>query len=89
MQVPLVMACCHVQIRVQIGGRTYQQKEIDDKEPRKDMWGKLSENDQKLDHWTQKEKGDKAITKERYLDFRDSESTTATLNFRIEGMKVR
>lgn len=76
---------------VKMGCRTYKEDELDsalrEAKLRHDMYEKMIEIDQ--DEPTPEERKAKAITKPRYMIWRETVSSTASLSFRIEGMRLK
>lgn len=79
---PCVMDC-------KMGVRTYLEEELTKARrkpaPRPDMYQKMIEVDPAAPTLEENEK--KAVTKPRYMQWRETISSTATLGFRIEGVK--
>uniref|UniRef100_A0AAQ4QD13 Kinase n=1 Tax=Gasterosteus aculeatus aculeatus TaxID=481459 RepID=A0AAQ4QD13_GASAC len=81
---PCVMDC-------KMGVRTYLEEELTKARkkpsPRPDMYQKMVEVEPEAP--TPEETLQKVVTKPRYMQWRETISSTATLGFRIEGVKVR
>lgn len=76
---------------VKMGIRTYREDELDkallETKLRPDMFNKMIEIDQ--NEPTEEEKSAQAITKPRYMIWRETISSTAKLAFRIEAMRLK
>ncbi|MFH4973877.1 hypothetical protein AB6A40_000586 [Gnathostoma spinigerum] len=71
---------------VKMGTRTFLECEVKNEKLRSDLYEKMIAID--ANEPTEEEHLAKAITKLRYMQFRESESSTATLGFRIEAAKT-
>lgn len=74
---------------IKMGCRTYKEEEIASNEfkLRPDMYDKMIEVDQ--NEPTAEEKKIRAVTKPRYMIWRETVSSTASLGFRIEAMRLK
>lgn len=74
---------------IKMGCRTYREDELTTSESklRPDMYNKMIEVDQ--DEPTAEEKKVRAVTKPRYMIWRETVSSTASLGFRIEAMRLK
>jgi len=76
---------------VKMGCRTYEERELDcalrESKLRHDMYDKMVEIDE--NEPTANEKTLRAITKPRYMIWRETVSSTASLGFRVEGMRLQ
>ncbi|KRZ25385.1 Inositol-trisphosphate 3-kinase A, partial [Trichinella pseudospiralis] len=70
---------------VKIGTRTFLESEVNNPAKRADLYKKMIAIDG--NEPTEEEHADKAITKLRYMQFRERESSTAEFGFRIEAIK--
>ncbi|KAI1725237.1 inositol polyphosphate kinase domain-containing protein [Ditylenchus destructor] len=71
---------------IKMGQRTFLMSEVSNKTKRTDLYKKMVDIDP--NEPTEEENADKAITKLRYMKFRERESSTATLGFRIEAAQL-
>ncbi|KAK3082774.1 hypothetical protein FSP39_005074 [Pinctada imbricata] len=71
---------------IKIGKRTFLESEVKNPLLRKDLYEKMVSLDPKAP--TTEESEQKAITKLRYMQFRERESSTAELGFRIEALRM-
>ena len=71
---------------IKMGTRTFLESEVNNDKPRSDLYAKMI----KLNKYapTAYENEIKAVTKLRYMKFRESVSSSSNLGFRIEGFKV-
>ncbi|KAL1132175.1 hypothetical protein AAG570_010132, partial [Ranatra chinensis] len=72
---------------VKMGTRTFLEEEVSNEVPRPDLYLKMVAVDPEAP--TAREKRDQAVTKLRYMTFRERQSSTCRLGFRIEAMKFR
>lgn len=76
---------------VKMGYRTYREEELykalRESQLRHDMFDKMIEVDE--NEPTEEERRLRAVTKPRYMIWRESVSSTASLGFRIEGMRLK
>lgn len=71
---------------IKIGTRTFLESEVKNPVLRRDLYEKMIELDP--DAPTPDEREQQAITKLRYMQFREQESSTAEFGFRIEALRV-
>ncbi|XP_035218983.1 inositol-trisphosphate 3-kinase homolog isoform X1 [Stegodyphus dumicola] len=71
---------------IKMGTRTFLESEVENNKARSDLYEKMVKVDPTAP--TPEEKENKAITKLRYMQFRENLSSSAELGFRIEGFKV-
>lgn len=67
--------------------RTFLENEVNNNKKRKDLYQKMIDIDP--NEPTEEEKCEQAITKLRYMQFRERESSSASLGFRIEAAQVK
>lgn len=72
---------------IKLGTRTFLESEVNNPKKRSDLFQKMIQLDPTEP--TLKENEEKAITKLRYMQFRERESSSASLGFRIDGIKER
>ncbi|XP_026478063.1 inositol-trisphosphate 3-kinase homolog isoform X2 [Ctenocephalides felis] len=72
---------------IKIGRRTFLESEVGNSEARKDLFRKMVEVDPEAP--TAEEKAAGAVTKMRYMTFREQLSSSQSKGFRIEALKVR
>eukprot|EP01137_Pigoraptor_chileana_P025389 Opistho-2@94823 len=71
---------------IKMGQRTFLESEVNNHELRKDLYQKMIEMDPTEP--TPEEHIAGAITKLRYMQYREKQSSTSTLGFRVEGVKL-
>lgn len=71
---------------IKIGTRTFLESEVANSTKRKDLYKKMIDIDPSAP--TEEERQIEAITKLRYMQFREKESSTSSLGFRIEAAQV-
>lgn len=71
---------------IKMGTRTFLESEVKNPVLRKDLYEKMIKLDPEAP--TEVERDQQAITKLRYMQFREEESSTAEFGFRIEALKV-
>lgn len=71
---------------IKMGVRTFLETEVRSSKARPDMYKKMTDSDPREP--TDEEHREKAITKHRYLTWRDEASSSKTLGFRIEGTTI-
>ncbi|XP_066902477.1 inositol-trisphosphate 3-kinase homolog isoform X4 [Halyomorpha halys] len=72
---------------VKLGTRTFLESEVENTVARHDLYLKMVGVDP--DAPTEEEHNSQAVTKMRYMQFREQQSSTCSLGFRIEAMKFR
>ncbi|CAL4094118.1 unnamed protein product [Meganyctiphanes norvegica] len=71
---------------IKMGTRTFLESEVSNTKERKDLYEKMIKVCPSAP--TEKENENKALTKLRYMDFRDNMSSSRSLGFRIEALKM-
>uniref|UniRef100_A0A915INT0 Kinase n=1 Tax=Romanomermis culicivorax TaxID=13658 RepID=A0A915INT0_ROMCU len=71
---------------IKLGTRTFLESEVSNSKKRSDLFQKMIQLDPTEP--TLEENEEKAITKLRYMQFRERESSSASLGFRIDGIKL-
>jgi 1D-myo-inositol-triphosphate 3-kinase len=71
---------------IKMGTRTFKESEVKNQKLRTDLYDKMVNLDPSEP--TEQENIDKGITKLRYMTFRERESSSQTLGFRVEAMKI-
>ncbi|KAK3582857.1 hypothetical protein CHS0354_012467 [Potamilus streckersoni] len=71
---------------IKLGSRTFLESEVNNPVLRKDLYEKMVSLDP--DAPTEEEKENKAVTKLRYMLFREQESSTSDFGFRIEALRM-
>ncbi|KAL3268539.1 hypothetical protein HHI36_007648 [Cryptolaemus montrouzieri] len=74
-------------IDIKMGTRTFLESEVKNTKARADLYQKMIAIDPNAP--TEEEHHQKAVTKLRYMQFREQQSSTCNLGFRIEAMKCR
>ena len=74
---------------IKLGTRTFVESEVEKLEPRRDLAVKIKAIDpDALTADEDPDLGGSGVTKLRYMQFRDATSSSATLGFRVEGIRV-
>jgi len=75
---------------VKMGVRCYEEDELGNAKPRKDLYARLAQMEQRLSApvLTEDEHAMKGITKARWMTLRDSLSSTLSLGFRIDAVRT-
>lgn len=74
-------------VDIKMGTRTFLESEVSKSTARPDLYQKMMAMDPKAP--TEEEHRKKAVTKLRYMQFRELQSSTCSQGFRIEAMKCR
>lgn len=71
---------------IKMGTRTFAESEVTNQKARQDLYQKMVKLDPNAP--TDEEHSMQAVTKMRYMSFREQQSSSSTLGFRIEAMKL-
>ncbi|CAL8124226.1 unnamed protein product [Orchesella dallaii] len=71
---------------IKLGSRTFLESEVKNSKPRPDLYEKLIAVDPTA--CTEEEHDSKAVTKLTYMLFREKQSSSNSLGFRVEGVKI-